>query len=118
VRATAAPVTGGVGGRYLKRPGRNPQSLTSTSSGTDLILRRPLREQRASKDAPTASTALLSPAETSFEAPSGRLRTRSVDVRSGVLTIKDSALLKRLLTLAIYGLNPFDRESRTVIQFG
>jgi len=26
--------------------------------------------------------------------------------------------LQRLLTLAIYGLNPFTRESRTVIQFG
>jgi hypothetical protein len=26
--------------------------------------------------------------------------------------------LKRLLTLAVYGLNPFHRESRTVIQFG
>ena len=34
------------------RQGHDPKSLTSVSFATDLILRRPLRQQRASKDTP------------------------------------------------------------------
>jgi hypothetical protein len=45
---------------------------------TALILRRPLRKQRASKDAPEGVCNAARYAGSSFEAPSGRLRTRAV----------------------------------------
>ena len=65
--------------------GHNPQSLTYLSCGKDFILRRSLREQRASKDAPDCALGAALAPWSVLRGPFGAPQDEGGGCRDGVV---------------------------------